>query len=79
MNCSECDDNYLRKIFKSCMDDCDMASEALLKFDKIVSKSRDPRNPLTVITAIYSNNCDDCKKHRCYYEEYLKRINEEGQ
>ena len=62
MDCNNCKDNYLGKIFKKCMKESDIYSEVLEKFDRICLKSEDPRSSL----------CEECKKYRKYYEEYLK-------
>lgn len=78
MNCSNCDDNYLRKIFNSCMIKYVNPSDALIEFDKIIYNSKDPRNSLTIISAMYRNDCNNCKKYKCYYKDYIKKFNEEG-
>ena len=72
MDCNNCKDNYLGKIFKKCMKESDIYSEVLEKFDRICLKSEDPRSSLLIFCALHSNTCEECKKYRKYYEEYLK-------
>ena len=71
MNCNNCKDNYLNKIFKKCMKESDLYTEVLDKFDRIVLKSGDPRSSLTVFCALHTNTCDECKKYSKYYKSYL--------
>lgn len=72
MDCCNCENNYLYKIFKRCMNDCDKASEALYRFDKICIKSEDPRNALTIINRMYDGDCEECKQFKHYYDKFIE-------
>lgn len=67
MNCSNCDNNYLLKIFDRCMEKCGRANESLTQFDRICLRTGDPRSPLTILKSMYHNTCDECNKYRKYY------------
>lgn len=72
MDCRNCEENYLYKIYRRCMNDSEKASEALYKFDKICLKSGDTRGPLTIIHSMYEYNCEECKKYKHLYEGFIE-------
>lgn len=71
MDCKECTNNYLRKIFMDCLKQSNTTEEGLNKFDRICVKSGDPRNPLTIVSSMSNNNCDDCKAYASYYTNFM--------
>jgi hypothetical protein len=71
MDCRNCEDNYLYSIFESCFKNTVNADEALIRFDRICSRSEDPRNPLEIINNMNHNDCAKCKEYRKYYKDYI--------
>ena len=71
MNCKECKDNYLRKIFMECLKQSSTTEEGLNKFDRICLQSGDPRNPLTIVSSMSNNECSRCREYEKYYKNYM--------
>lgn len=68
MDCSNCKNNYLLKIFNDCMKECERTNEALIKFDRICLRSGDPRSSLSILKSMYNNTCKECRKYQYYYK-----------
>lgn len=74
MNCINCDENYLRKIFSNCLRESRSTEEGLNRFDRVCSQSGDPRNPLTIALSMSENNCSSCRNYQKYYQEFIDRL-----
>lgn len=72
MECRSCEENYLHKIYRQCVSKHSNINDALENFDMICMRSGDPRSPLTIAKAISSNNCEECKHFKRYYENLIR-------
>lgn len=74
MECRNCSNNYLYKLFGYCLNTYSPVELALEKFDKYCVDSGDPRNLLTILSTMYNNTCDNCKLYSKYYDNILSKL-----
>lgn len=74
MNCRKCNDNYLYRLFRYCLNTYSPTEESLRMFDKYCIESGDPRNPLTILSMMYTNKCENCRAYSKYYESIIARL-----
>ncbi len=72
MNCKNCKDNYLLKIFQQCMNHHEVYNDALEEFTYICTRCKDPRSSVMILYSISDNDCETCKKFKEYYKSFLE-------
>lgn len=69
MDCKNCNNNYLYRIFRNCQKLYGSGIESIKKFDEICCQHGDYRDPVKLLYAIKSGNCDECNKYKDLYAD----------
>lgn len=72
VNCATCKDNYLKRIYDDCINRNHCISKAMMEFDHICVLCKDPRSCLSIYKSITDGSCEDCKKYKDLYKNYIK-------